>query len=103
MIEKQNLHTHSSYCDGKDTPEELVLYAINSGFSSIGFSGHISPKDYTIFGYTEDLDIKKGLELAMEFEILYLKNKATLYEKMASDDIERIKMMEKRLEVIRSM
>ena len=56
-----------------------------------------------MFGYTEDLDIKKGLELAMEFEILYLKNKATLYEKMASDDIERIKMMEKTLEVIRSM
>ena len=55
MIEKQNLHTHSSYCDGKDTPEELVLYAINAGFSSVGFSGHISPKDYAVFGYTADL------------------------------------------------
>ena len=50
MTEKQNLHTHSSYCDGKDTPEELVLYAISAGFSSIGFSGHISPKDCKIFG-----------------------------------------------------
>ena len=55
MAYKQNLHTHSSYCDGKDSPEELVLYAINAGFPSIGFSGHISPKDYTVFGYTADL------------------------------------------------
>ena len=56
MTEKQNLHTHSSYCDGKDTPEELVLYAIKAGFSSIGFSGHISPKNIKVFGYTSDLD-----------------------------------------------
>ena len=23
----QNLHTHSTYCDGKDTPEEMILSA----------------------------------------------------------------------------
>ena len=40
MIYKQNLHTHSTFCDGKNTPEELVLEAINRGFSSIGFSEH---------------------------------------------------------------
>ena len=40
MIYKQNLHTHTTFCDGKDTPEELVLEAINRGFSSIGFSEH---------------------------------------------------------------
>lgn len=56
-----------------------------------------------VFKYSDDLDIKKGLELAMEFEVLYLKNKAELYEKMANDDIERIRMMEKRLEIIRNM
>lgn len=56
-----------------------------------------------VFGYSDDLDIKSGLELAMEFEILYLKNKASLYEKMASDDLDRIKMMEERLQIIRSM
>ena len=33
-------HTHTSYCDGKNTPEEIVLYAIEKGFLSIGFSGH---------------------------------------------------------------
>ncbi len=35
-----NYHTHTSFCDGKNTPEEIVLYAIEKGFSSIGFSGH---------------------------------------------------------------
>lgn len=36
----QNLHTHTKYCDGENSPEEIVLQAINKGFSSIGFSGH---------------------------------------------------------------
>ncbi len=35
-----NLHTHSTFCDGKSTPEEVVLSAIKKGFVSIGFSGH---------------------------------------------------------------
>ena len=36
-----NLHTHTLYCDGKDTPEQLVLQAIALGFDTIGFSGHV--------------------------------------------------------------
>ena len=36
----QNLHTHSTYCDGADAPEEMLLTAIEKGFDSIGFSGH---------------------------------------------------------------
>ena len=39
-----NFHTHTTFCDGKNTPEEIVLKAIEKGFSAIGFSGH---------GYTE--------------------------------------------------
>ena len=35
-----NLHTHSTFCDGKNTPEEIVLAAIDKEFSIIGFSGH---------------------------------------------------------------
>ncbi|MBR5451673.1 MAG: histidinol-phosphatase [Clostridia bacterium] len=41
----QNLHTHSTYCDGKDAPEQMILAAIEKGFKSIGFSGH----SYTYF------------------------------------------------------
>ena len=35
-----NLHTHSTYCDGKSTLRETVEEAIKKGFSYIGFSGH---------------------------------------------------------------
>ena len=35
-----NYHTHSTYCDGKNTPREMVLAAIDKGFDALGFSGH---------------------------------------------------------------
>ena len=36
----QNLHTHTNYCDGIDTPTEMIEAAIAKGFGGIGFSGH---------------------------------------------------------------
>ena len=36
----QNLHTHSTFCDGKNTLEEMVKEALARGFHSIGFSKH---------------------------------------------------------------
>ncbi len=39
-IYKQNLHTHTVLCDGKDTHEELIKKAISLGFDSLGFSPH---------------------------------------------------------------
>lgn len=35
-----NLHQHSTFSDGKNTPREIVLAAIDKGFESIGFSDH---------------------------------------------------------------
>lgn len=35
-----NYHTHTNFCDGKDSPEEMVISAINNNMDSIGFSGH---------------------------------------------------------------
>ena len=40
ILNKQNLHTHTTYADGRDTPEELVLEAMAKGFDSLGFSEH---------------------------------------------------------------
>lgn len=40
MLPKSNLHTHTCFCDGKDTPEEIVKAAIDAGMETIGFSGH---------------------------------------------------------------
>lgn len=37
---KSNFHTHSVYCDGADTPEEMINEAIKKGFFVLGFSGH---------------------------------------------------------------
>ena len=41
-----NFHIHTTFCDGKNTPEEIVQAALAKGFSAIGFSGHgLTPFD----------------------------------------------------------
>lgn len=40
MKVKSNIHTHTTFCDGKNTPEEMLIAAIDAGFDTIGFSGH---------------------------------------------------------------
>ena len=35
-----NFHTHTTFCDGDNTVEEMVLAALEKDFSAIGFSGH---------------------------------------------------------------
>ncbi len=35
-----NLHTHSLYCDGSNSLEEMVLSAIDNNFDSLGLSSH---------------------------------------------------------------
>lgn len=40
MKNLQNLHMHSTFCDGRDTPEETVKAALARGFDAIGFSSH---------------------------------------------------------------
>ena len=42
---KGDLHVHTLFSDGKNTPEEMVLTAIEKGFSYIGFSDH-APMDF---------------------------------------------------------
>ena len=49
----QNLHTHCTHCDGKNTPREMVERAIELGFTSLGFSSHAN----TCFGDTCELRI----------------------------------------------
>lgn len=77
-----NLHTHTVYCDGKNTAEEMILKAIELGFISLGFSAH-SPmffeNDYALpkeklseyyseierlkEKYSEKIEIYNGIEL----------------------------------------
>lgn len=65
----QNLHTHSTFDDGHNPPEEMVLHAIERGFTSLGFSGHAR----TPFSTAYCLSPEK--EVAYKKEILRLKEK----------------------------
>ncbi|MBR5647264.1 MAG: histidinol-phosphatase [Treponema sp.] len=35
-----NFHTHTTFCDGHNSAEEMVVAAINKGFTTLGFSAH---------------------------------------------------------------
>lgn len=37
---RANFHTHTTFCDGKSTAEQMVRTAIEKGFIALGFSGH---------------------------------------------------------------
>lgn len=37
---RTNYHTHTTYCDGANTPREMVEAALARGFYALGFSGH---------------------------------------------------------------
>jgi histidinol-phosphatase (PHP family) len=37
---KTNYHTHTVFCDGKDSPEAMAAGAIEKGFDILGFSAH---------------------------------------------------------------
>ena len=39
-MKPQNLHTHTAFCDGKNTPAEMAAAAFAAGLGAIGFSGH---------------------------------------------------------------
>lgn len=70
-----NFHTHTVFCDGKNTAEEMVGQAIALGFTHLGFSGHMDP-DITMDlakydqeirrlqeKYRDRIDILRGVEL----------------------------------------
>lgn len=38
---KMNFHTHTTYCDGKESVERMIQAAIGKGFTRLGFSGHV--------------------------------------------------------------
>ncbi len=65
----KNFHTHTIFCDGKSTAEEMVRSAIDCGLEALGFSAH---------SYAE-YDVSCGLPLedmeAYKAEIMRLKDK----------------------------
>ena len=49
-LTQSNLHTHTSFADGKNTAEEVVLSAIEKGMAVLGFSEHSFHQHPTVFG-----------------------------------------------------
>ncbi len=64
-----NFHTHTHFCDGKNSPEEMVKAAIDKGFTSLGFSGH------------SVLEIENDFSMTRESEKEYIKEINRLKEK----------------------
>lgn len=81
----QNLHTHSTYCDGIDTIEEMIVSAYNQGFGSIGLSSHSLMKKVSMpkeklkrykeeiaglkIKYADKIDVFCGIECEMRSNI----------------------------------
>ena len=68
MLPKSNLHTHTIYVDGRDTPEEMIRAAVSLGFHTLGFSEHgyapyddcsMAPEDEP--GYREEILRQRAL------------------------------------------
>ena len=69
MIGFQNLHSHTTYCDGKLSAEDMILAAIGKGCTSFGISEH----SYVPF----DIYYSMPLEHSQQYvsEVLSLKEK----------------------------
>ncbi len=61
-----NFHTHSKFCDGKDTPRELVERAIELGFSSLGFSSHACLLKECTYGVKDLVEYRKSINALKE-------------------------------------
>ncbi len=84
---KTNYHTHCTFCDGKNTMEEMVQAAISSGFDILGFSSHaMTPfndgwhipadkyQEYCDTFRTLKAKYSDKIELYLGFEADYIKN-----------------------------
>ena len=65
-----NFHTHTTYCDGKETAEQMVQAAIAKGFTRLGFSGHgfndFRPEDQEVWCMRPE-DVPKNIRIRLKF------------------------------------
>lgn len=68
---KSNAHTHSTYCDGKNSLEEMIISSIRKGFHTIGFSGH----SYLSFDDSYPMSLENTQDYLKELRVLKEKYK----------------------------
>lgn len=90
---KTNLHTHSLYCDGKCSLEEMILSAIEKEYKILGFSSHapvpfdnafsIKNQDAMLDYVAEIKHLKKKyiqkIDIYLSLEIDYIPNLTTSF------------------------
>lgn len=69
MIIKANLHTHTTYCDGKLSPRQMAECALEKGIETLGFSFHsYTPFDLSYCIRNEDKYLVEIDLLKKEYE-----------------------------------
>ena len=59
MIPLCNMHTHTLFCDGKNTVDEMVESAISLGVKTLGFSGHSPMEGERFFWSMPEENVEK--------------------------------------------
>ncbi|MDR0971493.1 MAG: histidinol-phosphatase [Bacteroidales bacterium] len=85
---KFNYHSHSFFCDGKNTLEEMAISAIENKMQYFGFSAHSSLPSISNFGLQEN-EIKNYLDEINRLKEKY-KDKIKLFASMEFDYIPSI-------------
>jgi histidinol-phosphatase (PHP family) len=65
-----NLHTHTLFCDGYDTPEKYIESAVAAGMSSLGFSAHAPMPFYCKWALPSE-SLKKYYHTIQELKVKY--------------------------------
>lgn len=53
---RADFHTHTTYCDGKSTPRQMVEAAYRMGLTDFGISGHADFSMYEPgFGWSDEI------------------------------------------------
>ncbi len=91
-MEKFNFHTHSTFSDGAETPENVIIEALDKDFKIIGFSDH-SPVP---FASEWNMKFENLLSYADEINSLKLKyeGKIQIFLGIEADFIENITYFE---------
>ncbi|MBR7064466.1 MAG: histidinol-phosphatase [Treponema sp.] len=99
---KTNYHTHTNFCDGKNSAEEMVISAIEKKIDILGFSSHsmypyasiehIAPREFE--NYVASVKYLKEkysdkIKIFLGFEVEYIRNlvvpKMSDYKKFGAD------------------